>query len=252
MQAKIAASKSDGSRADKAELQRMQDFNDLIQSRIQLRTNELNTATKLNSIQAKGFSDAQKMTDSVGQQAQDLGSTFKSALEPLTTLTPDLLSGGGKSTIYEAGKVDSQTKSELEALKIKGDQIDMQRSLLALQQKSGDSPELKAQMALLDTQKKRLTLQSKELEYWAKYSDTSRDIQDRWDEAGAKLQDMPLDFAKATGQQFMSDLGMSGNGMIPNLLEKGSQYIFQVAGVDDALSAQARLQNKRSLGLVGR
>jgi hypothetical protein len=178
--------------------------------------------------------------------------SFQASLEPLTTLTPDLLTGGGKSNIYEAGVVDYRTKGELEALKLKEQQIDMQKSLLQLQLKSGKNPELENQIAMLETQKQRLALQGKELEYWAKYEDTSRDLQDRYDEAGAKLQDMPLDFAKATGQQFMQDLGMSGSGMIPSLLTEGTKYIFNVAGVDDALSAQQRLQNKRSYGLVGR
>jgi hypothetical protein len=251
------------SKADKLELTRVKDFNSLIQARIRLRDNELKTATKLNDANVKAWSDAQKgiegqtkatkdQTKSVGEQAKGMRDSFQASLEPLTTLTPDLLTGGGKSNIYEAGVVDYRTKAELDALKIKEQQIDMQKSLLQLQLKSGKNPELENQIAMLETQKQRLALQGKELEYWAKYEDTSRDLQDRYDEAGAKLQDMPLDFAKATGQQFMQDLGMSGSGMIPSLLTEGTKYIFNVAGVDDALSAQQRLQNKRSYGLVGR
>jgi hypothetical protein len=244
------------SKAEKAELDHIKDFNSLVQSRLKMRDSELKTMTKMNDLQVDAWKQGQQINKeqkkSVGQQAQAMKDGFKDALEPLTQLTPDLLGGRGKSTIYEAGKIDFTTKAELDALKIKQQEIDMQKSLLQLQSKSSDSPELKNQIALLDTQKARLALQAEELEYWSKYVDTSRDLNDRYEEAGAKLQDMPIDFAKATGQQLMSDLGMSGNGMIPQLLTEGTKYIFNVAGVDDALSAQQRLQNKRSQGLVGR
>jgi hypothetical protein len=237
-----------GSRAAKAEAQRMKDFNSLLQARLDMRSKELGLITQQGTAAAKAAGAAGKNVTAFSDQ-------IKQSLEPLTQITGDMLAGAGSSSIYEAGKVDSQTKAELDALKLKQQQLDLQKSMLQLQAKGATGPQadaLQSEMKMLDLQKQRLSIQGKELEYWAKYQDTSRDLADRYEEAGAKLQDMPLDFAKATGQQFMQDLGMSGNGMLPSLLSEGTKYIFNVAGVDDALSAQQRLQNKRSYGLVGR
>jgi hypothetical protein len=237
-----------GSKAAKAEAQRMKDFNSLLQDRLDMRSKELGLITQQGTAAAKA-------AGATGKNVSAFSDQIKQSLEPLTQITGDMLAGAGSSSIYEAGKVDSQTKAELEALKLKQQQLDLQKSMLQLQAKGATGAQadaLQNQIKMLDLQKQRLSIQGKELEYWAKYQDTSRDMADRYEEAGAKLQDMPLDFAKAAGQQFMQDLGMSGNGMLPNLLSEGTKYIFNVAGVDDALSAQSRLQNKRSLGLVGR
>jgi hypothetical protein len=69
---------------------------------------------------------------------------------------------------------------------------------------------------------------------------------------GEKIFKMPTDFARAIGAQFTQDLGISGQGAIPQLLEQGSQFIFQVANMDTALSAQQTLQRRQGMGLVGR
>jgi hypothetical protein len=69
---------------------------------------------------------------------------------------------------------------------------------------------------------------------------------------GEKIFKMPTDFARAIGAQFTQDLGISGQGAIPQLLEQGAQYIFQVANMDTALSAQQTLQRRQGMGLVGR
>jgi hypothetical protein len=190
-----------------------------------------------------------------GKNTAAVTDQLKTSMQDLARITPDMLMGGGSSTRLGAGTVDYRTQAELKALKLREQQLDLQKSMLELQNKGAtgaQATELQNQMKLLDLQKQRLSMQGKELEYWSKYEDSGRDLADKYDEAGAKLQDMPLDFAKATGQQFMQDLGMSGSGMLPSLLTEGTKYIFNVAGVDDALSAQSRLQNKRSLGLVGR
>jgi hypothetical protein len=49
----------------------------------------------------------------------------------------------------------------------------------------------------------------------------------------------------------MSDLGMSGDGAIPNLIDQGSQYIFQVLDVQSALTTQQTLQNKQAQQFTG-
>jgi hypothetical protein len=243
--------------AQKAELDRLKDFNSLIQQRIKLRESELKTVTSLNDMEVKAWSDQSKNASDtkkgVGQQAQAMKDAFKDSLEPLTAITPDLLMGGGKSTIFNAGEVDSITAAELETLRVKQQQLDMQAQLMKLQLKGGaENPEMKKQLALLDAQKQRLALQSEELEYWSKYVDTGRDVQEAWAKAGDDMIGKSMGIARSTGMSYLNELGVSGNGMIPNLLEEGSRYIFQVSGIDDALSLQKNLVNQKTLGVVGR
>ena len=240
----------------KAEATRMKDFNSLIQARIKLRNSELQAATNLNNTEVKAWADAQRANGQkakgIGQQAADMKAGFKDALSPLTEITPDLLMGQGKSNIYKAGEVDSITKAELDNLKIKQQQLDMQKQLLQLRMKGSDDPALKQQMDILEAQKQRLGLQSQELEYWSKYVDTGRDVQDAWAKAGDTMISKSMDIGKSTGMSYLNELGISGNGMIPNLLTEGSKYIFQVSGIDDALSLQKNLVNQQTLGITGR
>uniref|UniRef100_A0AB39U232 Tape measure protein n=1 Tax=Mycolicibacterium phage Alyssa1 TaxID=3240801 RepID=A0AB39U232_9CAUD len=71
-------------------------------------------------------------------------------------------------------------------------------------------------------------------------------------QAGAGLANAPVDFAKATGKQFLSDLGISGNGVLSRALTEGIQYIFQISSVDEALSIKDRETSKNALSIVGR
>jgi phage-related protein len=63
----------------------------------------------------------------------------------------------------------------------------------------------------------------------------------------SKFATLPQDFAKATGDQFLSDLGIQGNGFIPELFKQGATYIFQVNSVDEAIQAKQTQQNKEKL-----
>jgi hypothetical protein len=106
-------------------------------------------------------------------------------------------------------------------------------------------------MDMLQLQKDRIGLQSKELEYWSKYQDTGRDMNDEYAKAGEKFKSSATDIAKTVGGSFMNDLGMSGDGAIPNLIDQGSQYIFQVLDVQSALTGQQTLQNKKAQQYTG-
>ncbi len=80
----------------------------------------------------------------------------------------------------------------------------------------------------------------------------STDSKDPMLQAAAGLGNVPIDFAKATGKQFMSDLGISGNGIISKAITEGIQYIFQVGSVDEAMSIKDRETSKNALSIVGR
>jgi soluble cytochrome b562 len=70
--------------------------------------------------------------------------------------------------------------------------------------------------------------------------------------AAAGLMSAPVDFAKATGKQFLSDIGISGDGMISKAITEGISYIFQIGSVDEALSIKDREESKQALSVVGR
>jgi hypothetical protein len=191
---------------------------------------------------------------SMAADAQSFKGSMEGAAASLNTVSVPSGVGGGTSGNNFAGKVDAQTKGELDMLKYQQEYLDLQRQSLQLQTNGASEAqkaELKRQMDMLQLQKDRIGLQSKELEYWAKYQDTGRDLNEEYAKAGDKLQTLGTDFAKATGQQFMSDLGMSGDGAIPNLIDQGSQYIFQVLDVQSALTGQQTLQNKKAQQYTG-
>lgn len=191
---------------------------------------------------------------SMASDAASFKGSMEGAAASLNTVSVPSNVGGGKSGNNFAGKVDEQTKGELDVLKYQQEYLDLQRQSLQLQTNGASKAqeaELKRQMDILSLQKDRIGLQAKELEYWSKYQDTSRDMDEQYAKAGEKLQTMGTDFARATGQQFMSDLGMSGTGAIPNLLDQGSQYIFQVLDVQSALTGQQTLQNKKAQQFTG-
>lgn len=74
------------------------------------------------------------------------------------------------------------------------------------------------------------------------------------------LSEIPMDFGKAVGGQFMSDLGIGGNGAIPAIAgygldwasQIGTNLTFNVSSVDEALAVQRNHQNKQALGLTRR
>lgn len=68
---------------------------------------------------------------------------------------------------------------------------------------------------------------------------------------GQKLFDIGKGFADATTGQFMSDLGISGNGAIPTLarmgIDYGTKFIFNVSNIDEAMTAKNTEVNKQAL-----
>jgi hypothetical protein len=191
---------------------------------------------------------------SMAADAESFKGSMEGAAASLNTVSVPSGVGGGTSGNNFAGKVDTQTKGELDVLKYQQEYLDLQRQSLQLQTNGASKAqqaELKRQMDMLQLQKDRIGLQSKELEYWSKYQDTSRDMNDAYTAAGDKFKDSATDIAKNVGGQFMSDLGMSGSGAIPNLVDQGSQYIFQVLDVQSALTGQQVLQNKKAQQYTG-
>jgi hypothetical protein len=70
--------------------------------------------------------------------------------------------------------------------------------------------------------------------------------------AGADLLNVPIDFSKATGKQFMSDIGIGGEGFISKAVTEGASYVFNVLSVDDAMAAKQRQESINNLAIIGR
>jgi hypothetical protein len=138
------------------------------------------------------------------------------------------------------------------------DLLEMERKELELQkgQVGANQAAIKARLEEIRQQKLQLGLQKDQLEYASKYGEQTEEsggkIDQFYRDMGEKIFKMPTDFARSVGSQFMSDLGISGQGAIPQLLEQGSQFIFQVANMDTALSAQQTLQRRQGQARVGR
>jgi hypothetical protein len=156
----------------------------------------------------------------------------------------------------EMSSADSEAKRD--ELSQQLDLLEMERKSLELEKgRAGANQDaIKARLAEIKEQKLQLGLQKDQLDYAKKYGaeteQTGGKVDQFYRDMGEKIFKMPTDFARAIGAQFTQDLGISGQGAIPQLLEQGSQFIFQVANMDTALSAQQTLQRRQGMGLVGR
>jgi hypothetical protein len=75
------------------------------------------------------------------------------------------------------------------------------------------------------------------------------DVVGKWDKAmdESKLPDVPANFAKATGDQFLSDLGINGNGALPQLAKQVTEVHYHVNSMEEA---QADERNRQSRDAV--
>ena len=99
-------------------------------------------------------------------------------------------------------------------------------------------------------------MQKNQLDYATKYGEQTDSMAAKMDDfykdIGKKVVGLPTDFAKNVGADFMNGLGISGEGAIPNLINEGINYIFQVQDMQSALTAQRTLVNKQAAGVTQR
>lgn len=84
----------------------------------------------------------------------------------------------------------------------------------------------------------------------------AKDAKKMWMDLGERGVNSAMDLGTNVLQGFAADLGIGGSGAIPTLLKQGlqfgSQYVFHVANMDDALRVQTQDQQMQSIGMVGR
>ena len=145
------------------------------------------------------------------------------------------------------------------------DELDRQLAVLEIERKSleieraktgANEAAIKARLEEIKQQKLQLGLQKNQLDYATKYGEQTDSMTTKmnqfYQDIGKKVVGLPTDFAKNVGGEFMNDLGISGQGAIPNLINEGVNYIFQVSDMQSALTAQRTLVNKQAAGVTQR
>ncbi|QCG76881.1 tape measure protein [Mycobacterium phage XianYue] len=182
----------------------------------------------------KGFQPA---LDQAKQLADQVAAAFANGGDPTTALA-----GVSKTDLKNVQKVlTTQTKF-----------LENQAKALDYQSKITGDKGLKAQADAIRQQKEQLSLQKDMLDLAGDFNDETEKGAGSLEDQVAKLMASPVDFAKSTGKQFLSDIGISGDGFISKALTEGTKYIFNIGSVDEALDIKQRQESNDALAVVGR
>lgn len=176
-------------------------------------------------------------TQTAVDAAKDMAAKIKQAID-----------SGAESSIADVTSQD--LKSMLATLEEEKKRLKVQKN--SLEDKEARKS-LQTQIDQIQAQKDILSYQKDRIDNEKTYSDTAG--QDPFLQTAKELMNMPIDFAKATGSQFLSDMGISGSGALSTLantaLDWGSQFVFNVSNIDEAMSVQKMQQSKQALSFGG-
>jgi hypothetical protein len=189
----------------------------------------------------------------MGQASAGMSSLAESSREFRTNMTevattPQLSSG-----------LDA-TQTDLADIKRQKAEIDLRLAELtaqknATQDKAAKSA-LQAEMDQLRIQKERLDLMKEESGLQEERKTAIQKLSDTIATNIVDMIKMPGEFAKATANAAMQDVGISGNGALPTIanwaLDAGTNFIFNVNNMDDALQGQQAQQRKAAAGITSR
>jgi phage-related protein len=161
-----------------------------------------------------------------------------------------------------------QVKSINDQLNIQRDQLKVQLDQTPKEDKAGRDS-LKDQLAQIKAVKDQLGLQGDQAKLVTDQADGQSKITEQLGQQFSKMVDIGKNFAMANVKQFESDIGISGNGAIPQLAETGIGWltstlghlasgalggttVFNVNSMDDALAADRNRRNKDALQYTGR
>ncbi|QJD50230.1 tape measure protein [Mycobacterium phage Iwokeuplikedis] len=156
--------------------------------------------------------------------------------------------GTDGSALLDGLKPD-ELKDMVAAIEQEKKRLKIEKNALPKEDKAGREA-LQNQLDQLQAQKDILSYQKDRLKNEEAFGDGAGD--DPLVKAASKLMASPVDFAKATGKQFLSDIGIGGDGLVSKAITEGIQYIFQIGSVDEALSIKDREESKQALSVVGR
>lgn len=170
--------------------------------------------------------------------AKDFQSNLAEAVNPSKQLTAD-----AKAQVTEYSRqlaLLEQRRKELELMRIN----------------DKDNAAIKQELELIRQKKLAIGLEKDKLTYAQKYEGTVSSTNDQYQEQIKKLTNMPVDFAKTTAQTALGDIGIPGQGALGALanygMDLGSQFVFNVSNVDEAMAVKDRETNRQAAGIVGR
>ena len=167
----------------------------------------------------------------------------------------------------------NQLKQELKELSLEYQQLKVDKNNTT---DPGQKKAITAQMQQIQALKDQLTLQQKQVGFsneFGKSMDSTNDAAQAITQVVSNMIDSIKGFATANLQQFESDLGISGNGTIPQLADQGIGFLtqtlstmasnafggsggggvnIQVNSVDEALAARQNIVNKNAMQYAGR
>ncbi|QGJ89725.1 tapemeasure protein [Mycobacterium phage Superchunk] len=208
----------------------------------------------------KGFlgihSPSKLFTEFGEYTAQGFGNGMESGFKPVIERAKELAAelskametGTDPNTIL--GRVNqSDLKQMLAALEEERKRLKVEKNAIPKGDKAGREA-LQNQLDQIQAQKDILSYQKDRIKNEEAYSGVAGD--DPFVKAASGLMNSPVDFAKATGKQFLSDIGISGDGMISKAITEGINYVFQIGSVDEALSIKDREESKQAIAKMGR
>ncbi|AFI24934.1 minor tail subunit [Mycobacterium phage SWU1] len=204
-----------------------------------------------------GIESPSKLFTEYGQfTAEGFGNGMEAGFKPVIERAKDLAaelsrameSGTDPSGIL-AGLDQNELKQMLAALEEERKRLKVEKNGIPKGDKAGREA-LQNQLDQIQAQKDILSYQRDRIKNESEYGDMAGE--DPLVKAASGLMSAPVDFAKATGKQFLSDIGISGDGFISKAITEGIQYIFQIGSVDEALSIKDREESKNALSVVGR
>jgi hypothetical protein len=195
------------------------------------------------------FTGGQALGQQFGDGLQDgLKTTLEMAKEMADKISNALNDGSDVSGALNGIDSDDLKKS-MAVIEQEKKRLKLQKNALPDSDKEGRKA-LQNQIDQLQAQKDILGYQQDRVKNEKAYGEAAGD--DPFVKAASGLAAAPVNFAKATGQQFLSDIGVGGNGVISKALTEGIQYIFQIGSVDEAMSIKDREESKKSLAITGR
>lgn len=224
---------------------------------------------------AQGWNQLYTGGQAIGNQFQTgLEDGFQGVVKSATDLVGQVQSALSQGGLMPEG-LRGNVQSELKAIGTEYDQLKVQRDALDPKDKSGRQG-LTAQLQQLQNLRDKLKLGDDQLPQGA-HGKQNQSIQQNLGQTLSKLPSIGAGFATANINQFEQDLGMSGQGAIPSILNQGigwatqllgnsissvfggkgnggghSPVTFNVGNMDEALTGWTNMRNKQALGVMGR
>ncbi|AUV61985.1 tail length tape measure protein [Mycobacterium phage SWU2] len=167
----------------------------------------------------------------------------------------DLTTGLDESMTGLGQTMTGNLKQQMDLIQLKKDELEVQRQMLQNQKNATEDKAqkqaLQAQIDEINLMKDKLELQRQQMDYQSEYGVQVEDSSKKVDEYVRGMYDAAKGAVTSQQQQLFSDLGISGQGAIPQLIEQGvamgENFIFNVSSADEAIAIKNNQTNKKAL-----